>query len=89
MSWEFESLLCCNNKQIITHMNDLLLAKKDVGLFCFKMYQANRRSAVEVTLRPEADQIVVYYKDRGHFEYISIVDEDPNLNNLVNMLSHE
>lgn len=65
------------------------LSKADVGVFFSKMYEANKGKKIEISLRPDECKVAIYYKDRGVFDYINILDENPNIDDIVNTLSHE
>lgn len=63
------------------------LVKEYIGDFFTKMYEACKQKKIEVSLRPDEDRIVIYYKDKGTFDYIPLVNEKPTIDGLVKSLS--
>lgn len=63
-----------------------ILTKDHIGDFFAKMHEAGKDMKVEVALRPDEGRVVIYYRDMGTFDYISIVDERQNIDELVKSL---
>lgn len=64
-----------------------ILVKESIGEFFSKMYEANKGKRIEVSLRADSDKIAIYYKDKGTFDYLTLVDEQDDVNKLVELLS--
>ena len=63
------------------------LIKENIGAFFAMMNEANKGTKVEVSLKMDEGKITIYYKDKGTFDYVSLVDEQKNVNRLVEILS--
>lgn len=63
------------------------LIKENIGEFFTKMYEANKGKKVEVSLKVDEERITIYYKSTGTFDYVSLVDEQKNIDKLVEILS--
>lgn len=63
------------------------LVKEYIGEFFSKMYEANKGKSVHVELKPEENIIVLYYKEKGTFDYVYLIDERPTIDGLVKSLS--
>lgn len=66
---------------------DKYLMKEQIGEFLAKFYEMNRGKNIDVTLDPKSDKIHVYYKDKGSFDYIAIIDCAPCIDSLVDSVS--
>lgn len=60
------------------------LMKEQIGEFLTKFYEVNRGKNTDVTLDPRSGEIRVYNKDKGSFDYITILDCIPCVDSLVN-----
>ena len=63
------------------------LVKEYIGEFFSKMYKANERKNIEITLLVDEDKIQIYNKEKFTFEYVKLIDEKPTIDGLVNSLS--
>ena len=63
------------------------LVKENIGEFFSKMYEANKGRKLEVSLKVDEQKIIIYYKETGTFDYVSLIDEQKNINRLVEILS--
>lgn len=66
---------------------DKNLLKENVGEFFSKMYDANKGRRLEVTLRMDDNQIVIYNKSNGEFHYINIVDSSSSVDEIIESIS--
>lgn len=64
-----------------------ILVKKGIGEFFSKMYETCKGKNVFVELRPDDNKIVIYYKDKGTFDYIYLADEHLSVDELIKTLS--
>ena len=71
----------------INIMDKNLLLKENVGEFFSKMYDANKGRRLEVTLRMDDNQIVIYNKSNAEFQYINIVDRNQSVDEIVESIS--
>lgn len=79
------SPLPTNHKQL--RIMEKNLVKADIGEFFAKMYKANKGKRIEVSLQMDSDKICIYYKDRGSFDYINLMDENPSVSDIVESVS--
>lgn len=63
------------------------IIKKNIGEFFTKMYEANKGKKVDVSLEPDKQRISIYYKETGTFDYVVVVDEQPDIDKLIESLS--
>lgn len=63
------------------------LLKEQIGSFLTKFYEVNRGKNIDVTLDPKSGKISVYYKDKGSFDNITVIDEAPSIDSLVESVS--
>ena len=63
------------------------LVKEHIGEFFTKMYEANKGKKLEVSLKVDEKKITIYYKETGTFDYVSLIDEQKNIDRLVEILS--
>lgn len=63
------------------------LVKESIGEFFTKFYSLNKGKNVEACLNPKEDRIQIYYKDKGTFDYVELLDENPTVDGLVKSLS--
>ena len=63
------------------------LVKEHIGEFFTKMYEANKGKKLEVSLKVDEKKIIIYYKETGTFDYVSLIDEQKNIDRLVEILS--
>ena len=63
------------------------IIKKNIGEFFSKMYEANRGNKVDVSIETDKQRISIYYRETGTFDYIVVVDEQPDIDKLIKSLS--
>lgn len=63
------------------------LVKEFVGEFIKEFYAKNVGKNVEVCLDAKSEKIQIYYKDRGTFDYVTLIDKNPTVESLVQSLS--
>jgi hypothetical protein len=66
---------------------DKNLLKENVGEFFSKMYDANKGRRLEVTLRMDDNQIIIYNKSNAEFQYINIIDRSSSVDEIIESIS--
>lgn len=64
-----------------------ILVKESIGDFFSKMYEASKGKNILTELRPDENRIVIYYKDKGTFDYIHLAEKAPTVDGLVQLLN--
>jgi hypothetical protein len=51
------------------------------------MYDANKGRRLEVTLRMDDNQIIIYNKSNAEFQYINIIDRSSSVDEIIESIS--